>query len=514
LAEILCFKIHNFTYNKDIVTNDIINENNPMKKFDLNIEKILENWETSHAIRELIANALDEQLLTNTQEVEIYKNDDSWLIRDFGRGLQYTHLTQNENQEKLENKSVIGKFGIGLKDALATFDRKKIKVIAKSKHSQITIDKSEKEGFTDIITLHAIIEDSSSPKFVGTEFILSGVTDNDIAEAKNLFLKFSGETVIESTNQGQVVEKKGKHGNIYINGVKVAEEDNFLFSYNITVINTSIKKALNRERTNVGRSAYTDSVKKILLASTSRKVAEILANDLTNINKGIAHDELSWIDVQEHSVKILNQQGKYLFITAAEAMQCPDMIDQAKSSGHEIITIPENLKYKIKDSTDLSGNPIVDIEHFVSNYNDSFDFTFVDPENLTERERAIYKLTPNIIEIFGGQPQKVRSIKISTTMRNDFFSDVETLGCWDRQTSSVVLSRKTLETIKDYAGTLIHELIHAKTGEVDVTRAFETSLTNTIGHICNQILQNSIAHHNYGLSKMKRTWIQKLFNQL
>ena len=104
-----------------------------MKKFDLNIEKILENWETFHAIRELIANALDEQLLTNTKEVEILKQGNSWIIRDFGRGLKYTHLTQNENQEKLSNPNVIGKFGIGLKDALATFDRKGIKVTANSK---------------------------------------------------------------------------------------------------------------------------------------------------------------------------------------------------------------------------------------------------------------------------------------------------------------------------------------------------------------------------------------------
>ena len=95
-----------------------------MKKFDLNIEEILENWETHHAVREIIANAIDEQLLTKTKEVDIFKNNGSWIIRDFGRGIKHTHLTQNENQEKLTNPSVIGKFGIGLKDALATFDRK------------------------------------------------------------------------------------------------------------------------------------------------------------------------------------------------------------------------------------------------------------------------------------------------------------------------------------------------------------------------------------------------------
>ena len=459
-----------------------------MKKFDLNIEKILENWETYHAIRELIANALDEQLLTKTKEVEIFKSGNSWIIRDFGRGLQYTHLTQNENQEKLKNTSVIGKFGIGLKDALATFDRKGISVTAHSKHSQITISKSEKEGFNDIITLHAIIEEPKDKNFVGSEFILNGVTDKDIEEAKNLFLKFSGEKVIENTKQGQVVERKNKFGNIYINGVKVAEEENFLFSYNITVLNASIKKALNRERTNVGRSAYTDSIKKILLASQSKEVAESLAKDLTNINKGTARDELTWIDVQEHSVKILNQQGKYLFVTSFEAMQHPDLIDQAKNSGHEIITIPENLKYKIQGSTDLSGNPIVDIGQFVSNYNDSFDFNFLEPEKLTQKEKEIYDLTPKIIDIFGGQPKKVKSIKISTTMRKDFFADVETLGCWDEKTNSIVLSRKTLKSLQDYSGTLIHELIHAKTGYDDVTRAFESELTDTIGKLCGNLL--------------------------
>ncbi len=459
-----------------------------MKKFDLNIEKILENWETYHAIRELIANALDEQLLTKTKEVEIFKSANSWLIRDFGRGVQYTHLTQNENQEKLKSTSVIGKFGIGLKDALATFDRKKIKVVAKSKHSQITIAKSQKEGFEDITTLHAIIEDPLDLKFIGTEFELFGVTDKDIEAAKNLFLKFSGERIIETTKQGQAVEKKGKFGNIYINGVKVAEEENFLFSYNITVMNPSIKKALNRERTNVGRSAYTDSVKKILLASRSKDVAEILAKDLTNIDRGTHHDELSWIDVQEHSVKILNQQGKYLFVTSMERTLYPDMIDQATNSGHEIITIPEKLKYKIQGSTDLSGNPIIDIGQFISNYNDSFEFTFIDPNNLNKKEKAIYSLTPKIIDLFGGQPKKVKSISISSTMRKHFFTDVETLGCWDEETCSIVLSRKCLNSIVDYSGTLIHELIHANTGQADVTRAFENSLTETIGKLCGHIL--------------------------
>ncbi|WP_202961141.1 ATP-binding protein [Candidatus Symbiobacter mobilis] len=156
-----------------------------MKKFDLNIEKILESWELCHAIREIIANALDEQLLTQTKDVCISQIGNAWIIRDYGRGLKYTHLTQNENQEKIDNGNVIGKFGIGLKDALATFDRKGVIVTAKSKHNIIRTEQSTKQGFHDVKTLHAVIKESHESNFVGTEFELIGVSERDIDAAKN-----------------------------------------------------------------------------------------------------------------------------------------------------------------------------------------------------------------------------------------------------------------------------------------------------------------------------------------
>ncbi len=459
-----------------------------MKQFDLNIEKILENWEAYHAIREIIANALDEQLLTDTKEVEISKQRNAWHIRDYGRGLKYTNLTQNENQEKLSNPKVIGKFGIGLKDAMATFDRKGVKVLIKSKFGDITLAKSAKEGFADIITLHASIVEPSDDKLVGTEFIIYGATDEDISKAKSLFLKFTGEQILEITKAGDVVNKVGSVGKIYINGVKVAEEDNFLFSYNITQPTAAIKKALNRERTNVGRTAYTDSVKKILLSCKSTEVAKILADDLQNINYGTQHDELSWIDVQEHSVKILNQKEKVLFVSSMDIIMHPDMIEEAKACGHQIISIPENLKEKIKGGLDLSGKPIIDISQFTSNYNDSFSFEFVAIENLTDKEREVYNFTPDILNLIDGKPRIVKDIKISTTMRKDFLATGETLGIWDPSTSSIIILRKMLNSIKDYAGVLIHEAIHARSGLGDISRNFEHELTVVIGQVCEKAL--------------------------
>ena len=455
-----------------------------IKTFDLNIEKILDNWEPRHAIREIIANALDEQILTNTENTIIEKKGESWFVRDFGRGIRYTHLTQNENQEKLTSTSVIGRFGIGLKDALATFERHGIEAIIKSKFGTIKTLKMVKQGFGDIVTLHAVIEEPVDSAFVGTEIELRHVLDKDIEAAKRLFLLFTGEPVLETTRYGQVIGRQSGPGCIYINGVMVAEEVNFLFSYNITLLNAAIKKSINRERANVGRTAYTDSVKKILLASTNSEIAQLLAKDLANFQSGNAHDELAWLDVQEHAVKILNTRGNVVVLTADEAMNRPDLMDDARNSGLSIVTIPENLRAKVANSVDAAGNRIVDITAYNQSYNESFIFEFVEYDNLTQSEKDAFLMTPWIVERFGGKPENVKSIRVSNTMRPEANSTKRAVGCWDPSTASIVISREQLASKSGYSAVLLHELTHAKTGYSDVTRDFESSLTELIGILC------------------------------
>src|SRR5699024_4844606 len=177
-----------------------------------------------HAIREIIANALDEQIITKTPAISIYKSSDScWHIVDYGRGLNYHHLTQNENEEKLKNPKLIGRFGVGLKDALATLYRHNIKVRISSKYGVITLKQASKAGFEDIITLHANISAPENADMTGTDFCLQGCTDEDIKKAKALFLAFSGNEILESTPYGDVLSRNSKSADIYINGVKVSE---------------------------------------------------------------------------------------------------------------------------------------------------------------------------------------------------------------------------------------------------------------------------------------------------
>jgi hypothetical protein len=43
-----------------------------MNLFDLNIEQVLEHWRMEHALREIIANAIDEQIITKSKDIEIH----------------------------------------------------------------------------------------------------------------------------------------------------------------------------------------------------------------------------------------------------------------------------------------------------------------------------------------------------------------------------------------------------------------------------------------------------------
>lgn len=455
------------------------------RRFDLNIEKILEDWEVRHALREVIANALDEQALTDTQDIAITKDSRGvWHIRDYGRGLKYEHLTQKENTEKLRNdKKVVGKFGVGLKDALATLYRGNVEVTIRSKHGDITLDVAPKHGFSDVKTLHAVIDPPNDANLVGTDFSFYEISDSDVDEAKKLFLRFSGEAMLDSTAYGEILRRDPKgNGRIYVKGVLGAEEENFAFSYNITSLTKSMSRGLNRERTNLSRTAYADRVKAMLLDSRSGEVAETLADDLTRMEEGTCRDEVKkWAEVAEHACQILSASKKVVFVTAQQRTLAPDAINHAVNDGYKIVTVPENIKERLYGIKDVSGKPVRDLDVYIQEFSDSFEFKFVERSKLSAAERKIFDMRDKIAKLVDGFPREVKEIRISETMRPDFASKSDAVGLWEPGQKWIIVKRSQLRSLELFAGTLLHEITHAATGCGDVSREFESGLTGALG---------------------------------
>jgi hypothetical protein len=210
-------------------------------------------------------------------------------------------------------------------------------------------------------------------------------------------------------------------------------------------------------------------------------VAEKMMADLSNFQKGSMKDELKWTDVYVHGCKLLNAQQKVIFLTPNERGYAAGIVTHARRDGYKIVTIPENIRSKLKGQTDYEGQPLRDLNEFIRLWNESFEFEFVEPSELTAKERRVFERTKEIMALVGGKPKAVRGVKISETMRLGKSGNVEVVGVWEPDIGRIVIKRSQLSSLADYAGTLLHELAHATTDAPDVSEHFEMGLTEFLG---------------------------------
>lgn len=457
------------------------------KLFDLNIEEVLEHWEVEHAIREIIANALDEQLLTATRDVEIFEDTSGvWHVRDFGRGLAIEDFTLNENLEKRDGpKGIIGKFGVGLKDALATFHRRGVAVTIRSTEGIYRLREATKHDFEAITTLH-VEHEHGDPEMEGTDVALEGVSRTDIEAAKALFLRFVGEDVLDTTPYGEILRRGSGPPRVYINGVFANEEANFLFSYNITDLTEGMKKRLNRERLNVGRTTYADRVKAILKSADSPEICDALADQVGARAEGNQCDEMQWIEISQRALNLLHERREVAFVSEEELAEHPDVVDNMRRDGLNVVLVDEAQKTKLDAQVDAGDAELRTLGGYVEQFNESFSYSFVDPGSLTPAEAEVFGRSAEILALVGSTGDQL-PIQISETMRVTLDG---TAGVWDRQLESIVIKRSQLCSLEAYAGTLLHEAAHALTGTVDATRSFESVLTQYLGHAAATAIQH------------------------
>ena len=454
-----------------------------VRKFDLNIGQILEHWDLRYAVREIIANALDEQKVTQTKDIEIYNDSENcWHIRDFGRGLHYRHLIEDENIEKLNRDDLIGKFGIGLKDALAVFYRFGVGVKITSKYGIYTLTKMSKSGFDDVITLQVQIAPPIDKDMIGTDVFLYGIDERDIRNAKKLFLKFSQERILEKTKYGDVIAADDSTSLIYLNGMVISMEYDFLFSYNITHPTKQLRRALNRERDNIGRAAYSPAIKSILSNCQSNETISSLIGQFYNIHTGNYAGELYWKEIQLFvASKIQERNSNVIFVNQDDLLENATQIKDMQATGSNIVVIPQSLS-KEMDKKDESGEGEFNtftqyqIENFAM-----FNPQIIDVNNLTKSEKNVFNKTDELLHFIGGKPIKVHNIYIVTKLF-DYNDDVYN-GIWVEENRSIYIKRQMLSNLGAYAETLFHECAHAASGADDGTRDLESQLGTYINKL-------------------------------
>lgn len=456
-----------------------------MPLFDLNIETVLDHWDVHHGIREVIANALDEQRLSGTAPIRIAKDGDGcWHVRDFGRGIKIEDFTLNENPEKIGADGIIGKFGVGLKDALATFDRHGVAVAIRSHHGSFTLTKASKHDFGGITTLH-IAHDSGDSASEGTDVILTGANDTAVETAKRMFLCFREHQVLDQTPFGQVIAKRDGGADIFVNGVLVNAEPSFLFTYNVTSLTEAMRKALNRERVNVGRNVYADRVRQILKASQAADVSRELATAYSRKDAGDLPEELTWIDVANKALNELARFQKVVVVSQEEIKTRPELVEDIKRDGYQIVLVTDREKQKADEQAQTGAASFHTMGTWIRSVNESFKYTFVEETAMTSAEVAVFARRWEVMQLVGVRGADAPKVIVSETLRT---TTDRTEGVWDPQIPGIVIKRSQLASVRLFAGTLLHELAHSKTGTIDCTRAFENVLTRYLGAVAESSL--------------------------
>jgi hypothetical protein len=325
-----------------------------INKLDLNIGKsCLDNWEICHAIRELIANAVDEHIHCDIKKtIEIIQDNNNFQIIDFGRGLQQRDFIQQTNKSKITDNKYIGQFGIGLKDSLGVLCKNNIKVNILTNRYKFKPVYHEKTGLLNE-TLHIEVYDNNNGDVKdGTKIVLFNIEKKDMDLAKNYFLNYTTlkhSILYESTESIYEFDKKQF---IFVNGMKTCETSTATyFSYDIKKTK-DIMKSLNRDRDDKEFGLFKDDIRNILQninLFNERKIKNNFLEKIINILSKKDLKEFEQIDVIRKILKQLNDQNKYVFVDILDKIKInkKKLIDKFKEKQRTVIFLGEGIKKKL-----------------------------------------------------------------------------------------------------------------------------------------------------------------------
>ena len=84
-----------------------------------------------------------------------------------------------------------------------------------------------------------------------------------------------------------------------------------------------------------------------------------------------------------------------------------------------------------------------------------------------EREKSVLQRMiswSSTTQVIRRLPAVVREVRVSETMRPDFGTGGECQGLWEPDKKRIIVKRSELATVTSFAGTLLHEIIHANSG--------------------------------------------------
>lgn len=372
------------------------------------------------------------------------------VVEDDGPGLPREALALGVSGKR-EDDRLIGQFGEGLKLACLVAARE-------GRHMEV-----ETVGFSVVPRL---VRDP----FLGCEVLAFGVRENsrlrgtrveveatreEYLAARRCFLEFgAGDLRVLWREEGEprVMLPAGR---VYVNGCLAQERDDLIFSYNLP----GLKGAQNRDRTVLDEYQLRDAVRPLLGRARSVRVAE---EALRTVECGLDRLRLEhgwWIHLSGRALPAWRRAFRRIFGSkVALADHGPTDEELRVTYGYRVL---ERYPYPWREMLGELG---------------AYGSRQV-LARLCQRSGRRVALSPGESEVLEWACQVVRR-RVADPGRVEVVErlvagDAEVDGHWDPGRRVIRLARRVLSDPVSALGTLVHEVLHKKSGAHDCTRQFE-----------------------------------------
>jgi len=415
-------------------------------------------WTTSEAVREVYQNWLDVRSEYGCEGQLSYDMKRGYVyVADAGPGMKVEHLAFGNNDKATGS---IGQFGEGLKSAFVALVRDNKRIEIRSQSMLIIPFFAMSESF-GVETLHYKILPCA--EFVGTK-IRVWCSKEEAENAKSYFCKL--DKGFHWYEEGKISQPGGK---VYVNGSKIGDLQNSLFSYHLE--GDDAAKAINRDRNAVDMNIVKPMLESILNHTKSVKVAEMVLRQLTvyAVNTGPCFEQDLRLYSYHDKVWLMAWHRIY-----TQEWILPSELESNTAVGYRGYKILRNISGQMEYFLSSFGVKTAN-EILKAAAAKKASIGVVANKDLTTVERDNLNWAIMIVTKYYTDPGKV-VIGTNLSAAVGTIGDNRMIGCRDNDKSRTILAREILTDRKQTLHTLLHETVHMVSAESDLTSEFEHAL--------------------------------------
>lgn len=389
------------------------------KKYELSLTKdYVLNWSIQDALREIVQNAIDQEVQNNSKFSIDYDAFNNILrVANKESTLSKKSLLLGYTSKETD-KETIGQFGEGLKVALLVLNRlgKKVTIYNYGEREIWTsrFVKAKRYEGEEILTI--FVETESIWRKVPDNDLtieIEGISPNDMEELKNRTLQLKEIKDVYHTEYGKILLDKNESGRIYTNGLFITTIKDICYGYDIKPEFLEIGRDRNLVRdfdiiwmTSRMWEAYNNNNKSInliekLIDNNSREITYIDANkcsdeikkDLySNFKNKYGDNAIAITTEDEKEVVVSNYIDAKPVIVNKKMKEFLDSSSEYKNSFKNLkrkeLSIEEEYYYwKSKNIVNIPIDTLLELESIIGKV---IDLDKVNEIELSKREESLY----------------------------------------------------------------------------------------------------------------------------